>query len=195
MGVNTSYEEKELLQRVADGDEQAFTQLFNYWYPVLSTMLQRMTHSDSLTEETVQEVFLKIWTGRESLTHVNRFRPFLWVMAKHLAINAMHKSAARQLREKRYHESMDEIVVYELPEMDYHTLIDEAIEHLPLQQKRVYLMSRHQRKQQAEIAQELGISIATVKSYMQLAVAAITRHVKEKAGLGAAAVAVLKIFS
>lgn len=194
MSTIKSYNEKELLQSVSEGDETAFTQLFNEWYPLLSTLILRVTRSEMLTEEVVQDVFLKVWMGREALVYVDRFKPFLWVMAKHLAIDALRKTVARTARENRYQsEVLIENNVNDEP--DYHTLIDEAIARLPPQQQRVYLLSRQNRLKQAEIAKMMGISITTVKSYMQLSVQSITHYVKEKAGLGVAVIIILKIFS
>lgn len=194
LSTNQPYNEKELLQSVSEGDETAFARLFNEWYPLLSTLILRLTRSEILTEEIVQDVFLKVWMGREALVYVDRFKPFLWVMAKHLAIDALRKTAARHARESQYQSeflrksSADD-------EPDYHTLIDEAVARLPPQQQRVYLLSRRNRLKQAEIAKMMGISVATVKSYMQLSVHSITHYVKEKAGLGVAVIIILKIFS
>lgn len=194
MLINQPYNENELLQRISEGDETAFTELFNTWYPLLSTLILRVTRSETLTEEVVQDVFLKVWMGRESLVYVDRFKPFLWVMAKHLAIDALRKTAARSAREKLYQaELATKNDADDTP--DYHTLIDEAVAQLPPQQQRVYILSRRDRLKQAEIAERMGISISTVKSYMQLSVNSITHYVKEKAGLGMAVITVLKIFS
>lgn len=39
--------------------------LFNEWQPLLSTYVLRITRSELMAEEVVQEVFLKIWIGRD----------------------------------------------------------------------------------------------------------------------------------
>ena len=191
----TSYTEKELLLLVAKGDEAAFTHLFHTWHPLLSTFILRMTRSASLTEEVVQEVFVKIWMSREALQYVERFKPYLWVITRHHAIDALRKTATRTGHEKQYQQLLDTIQPDLSDQHDYHTMIDEAIAMLPPKQQQVYLLSRRDRMKQADIAKLMGISLATVKSYMQLAVAFITRYIKDKAGLGAVAVALLKIFS
>ncbi|UYQ95803.1 sigma-70 family RNA polymerase sigma factor [Chitinophaga horti] len=193
MTTNHLNSESELLQRIAGGDEAAFATLFNTWYPLLSTLVLRVTRSEMLAEEVVQEVFLKIWMGRESLAYVTRFKPFLWVMAKHMAVDALRKAASRVAREQAFGQGLAQTEADQEP--DYHTLIDEAVNRLPPQQQKVYLLARRDRLKQAEIAELLGISISTVKSYMQLSVNAITLYIKQKAGLGVAILSILKIFS
>ena len=45
--------------RIADGDEQAFANLFNRYYHEMFQYIFRITNSLMLTEEIVQDVFLK----------------------------------------------------------------------------------------------------------------------------------------
>ncbi|WP_315819425.1 sigma factor-like helix-turn-helix DNA-binding protein [Paraflavitalea speifideaquila] len=54
--------------------------------------------------------------------------------------------------------------INDTPEIDLGTLVDAAVEQLPPQQKKVYLLSRLERLKQEEIAHELGISLETVKN-------------------------------
>ncbi|HEY8916202.1 MAG TPA: sigma-70 family RNA polymerase sigma factor [Chitinophaga sp.] len=172
-------EEQELLKKVSAGDEAAFTVLFNLYYPLLSTHVFRITRSLPETEEIVQDVFFKIWMTRESLGNITAFRPYLWVMAKNRALNALQKTARERSNRTAY------LQEYTETEKDddlhtLHSLIDEAIHHLPPQQKKVYLLSRRQRLRQAEIAAQTGLTVPTVKKYMQLAVAAISDYIKER---------------
>lgn len=172
-------EEQVLLKKVSAGDEAAFTLLFNQYYPLLSTHVFRITRSLPETEEIVQDVFFKIWITRESLGNITAFRPYLWVMAKNRALNALQKTARERSNRTAY------LQEYTETEKDddlhtLHSLIDEAIHHLPPQQKKVYLLSRRQRLRQAEIAAQTGLTVPTVKKYMQLAVAAISDYIKER---------------
>jgi RNA polymerase sigma-70 factor (ECF subfamily) len=65
------------------------------------------------------------------------------------------------------------------------SLIEQAIEQLPPQQKKVYLLSRMDKLTYAEIAGQLNISRETVKTHIQVAVAAITKFMRShpEAGL------------
>jgi RNA polymerase sigma-70 factor (ECF subfamily) len=178
-----TYSEKELLLQVANGDERAFAVLFGQWYPLLSTLLLRITRSEIVAREVVQDVFLKIWMGREALVHVHHFKSYLWVIAKRQAIDALRRKAIRTAHETSYSETHTSTHTDPAAPADYYTLIDEAVAQLPPQQQRVYLLSRRQRLKQAEIAALMNISLATVKSYMQLAIASVTRYIRENAGL------------
>lgn len=177
--VDQFVEEQNLLSRVAAGDEAAFTQLFHRYYPLLSTHIFRITRSAEETEEIVQDVFFKIWMSRESLTGITAFRPYLWVIARNRALNALQKMARERSNRAAYTQSFTETESPDhLPQL--YSLIDEAIRQLPPQQQQVYRLGRQERLRQAEIAERMGLTVATVKKYMQLAVLSVSAYIRDK---------------
>ncbi|MDP2338450.1 MAG: sigma factor-like helix-turn-helix DNA-binding protein, partial [Bacteroidota bacterium] len=60
----------------------------------------------------------------------------------------------------------------------YHSILDEAIDHLPPQQQQVYLLSRHERLRYAEVANRMNISHESVKKYLRIANASIVAYVQ-----------------
>lgn len=172
--------EQELLQKVACGDEHAFSELFNAHYQLLATHIYRITSSVELAEEVVQDVFLKIWMSRETLSTVQNFRGYLFVISKNHALNCLRKLAKERLHQK----TIEEHAVI-LPQLEnntelseYYGLLDQAIDLLPPQQQKVYLLSRHNRLKYDEIANQMGLSRETVKKYLQGATHSITNFVQ-----------------
>jgi RNA polymerase sigma-70 factor (ECF subfamily) len=68
----------------------------------------------------------------------------------------------------------------EEPTVTRYTLLDEAIDQLPAQQRKVYLLSRYEQLTYAEISGKMNISRETVKKYIQIAIASITAFMKRK---------------
>jgi RNA polymerase sigma-70 factor (ECF subfamily) len=62
----------------------------------------------------------------------------------------------------------------------YLSLIDEAINCLSPQRKKIYLLSREQGLKYDEIADQLGISRHTVRAHIQQAVDSIVQYVKAR---------------
>ena len=71
--------DKTLLLRIAEGDEAAFTQVFNIFKNKIFTVAYKLTESQTLAEEIVQDVFLKIWLKRDKLAEVNDFSSYLFI--------------------------------------------------------------------------------------------------------------------
>jgi RNA polymerase sigma-70 factor (ECF subfamily) len=176
----TQSDEKELLVQVAQGNEFAFRRLFSAYHQRLGVHILRITHSAELAEEVVQDVFLKIWMTREALIHIDNFKAYLFVLSKNHALNCLRKVAREQMQLKELEETRIVPFNAELQETDhYYNLIDEAIDQLPPQQQKVYLMSRHSRLKYHEIAEELELSRETVKKYLQIATTSIKDYVQE----------------
>lgn len=171
--------EKELLLKVARGDEHAFNELFNAHSQHLGTHIYRITNSTELAEEVVQDVFLKIWMNRETLTTVQNFKAYLFIISKNHALNCLRKIAKERIHQKIIEENTLVLETADGAATDsYYRLLDKAIDHLPPQQQKVYLLSRHNRLKYDEIANHLGLSRETVKKYLQGATHSITNFVQ-----------------
>ncbi|PWJ58639.1 RNA polymerase sigma-70 factor (ECF subfamily) [Dyadobacter jejuensis] len=174
------YQESELLAEVSANNEAAFVRLFHQYHQLLGTFIFKITKSKELTEEVVQDVFLKIWLNRETLTEVKDFKAYLFVVSKNHALNCLKKLS----KECRLTVTLDEEIGYDLSEGklddEMYVFLDEAIDRLPAQQKRVYLLSRHERLKYNEIALKLNISKETVKKYLQLSSESISVYLRSK---------------
>lgn len=67
MNADPKFDENELLQKVACGDEKAFTELFYSWKDHLYYFTLKFTESPQQAEDLVQDVFLKLWINRNTL--------------------------------------------------------------------------------------------------------------------------------
>lgn len=170
--------EKDLLNKVAEGNEDSFRQLFSRYHQQLGSYIFRITNSVDLAEEIVQDVFLKIWMSRETLSGVNNFKAYLFVISKNHTLNCLRKLSKERMHMKCCEDDLARDHEYEDQTVDvYHSLLDEAINQLPAQQQKVYLLSRHERLRYAEVASRLNLSRETVKKYLQIATASITAYV------------------
>lgn len=161
-----------LLALVAKGDQRAFTELFDAYYKQLGEYVYKLTESIEVTEEIVQDVFIKIWLKREILAELDNFSYYLFILSKNQTLNHLRKKANDKVRQlewlKQFEEetyTIDNSSVIE----EYRILMDNAIEKLPPQQKKVYKLSREERLKHEEIAIILNISPETVKKHAKLA--------------------------
>ncbi|KQS27783.1 RNA polymerase sigma factor [Dyadobacter sp. Leaf189] len=179
--LTAMHRESEVLRRVSEGDERAFAALFNHYHQRLGMHIYRITRSEELAAEVVQDVFLKIWLNKELLAEVNNFPVYLYVISKNAALNCLKKAASESARIVDVDLHSEHFPVADTIEEDHrYLLIDEAIDLLPPQQKQVYLLSRHQRLSYAEIAAQMNISRETVKKYLQIATESISSHIRNK---------------
>lgn len=182
MLVPSTNNETHLLQQVANGDETAFSELYYRYHNTLGIYIYQLTQSRELSEEIVQDVFLKIWVGRKGLTEVNNFKAWLFIVSKNHALNSLRTLVKEQslkknwARDCQFSHITDEAALDD----DAYMLLDQAINQLPEQQKKVFILSRYRRLKYKEIAKELNLSRETVKSYLAIAVSSITKFVNSK---------------
>lgn len=176
--------DKNLCLQVSSGDEQAFKQLFNTYHQQLGAYILRLTNSTELAEEIVLDVFLKLWMNRRTLWEIQNFKAYLFVVSKNHTLNALKKVIKERLLQKEPEEHYTKQILAEVDLNQYYSLLDEAIDHLPPQQQKIYLLSRHKRLKYSEIAEKLGLSHETVKKYLQIATASITTYVNANLAAG-----------
>lgn len=178
--------EKILLSKVAEGDEHAFAELFNNYYNLLGTFIMRLTESELLTQEIVQDVFVKIWVNRSVLADVECFKAYLIVVARNHAFNSLKQIAREKIRQKEWVNTVLRLAANAADEpetINTNDLIDQAVALLPPQQKKVYLLSRREGMRQDEIAKELNVSLETVKKHMVLALRFLKNHLRTHIGI------------
>lgn len=170
-----------MLLRVSGGDETAFAQLFKLHYNQLGDFILRITESKQLTQEIVQDVFLKIWINRHALATIDCFKAYIMVVARNHAFNSLKQIARENNRKKEWANTVLHLAVNNVDnteETDTRSLLDEAVALLPPRQKSVYLLSREEGISQEGIAQKLNISHETVKKHMVLALRFLKNHLR-----------------
>lgn len=183
MPKESIYNEKELLQQVAEGSETAFRTLFDKYCQKIYVLAMYLTHSDVLSEEIVQDVFMKVWNNREQLLEIDYFNSWVRTIARNTVLNYL-RSLAREklalnkleLNENANTSSSEDILI----EKQYRQILEEAIRQLPPQQKKVYLLSRQSGLKNEDIARQLGISIHTTKEHLQRALYFIRSYLDDR---------------
>ncbi len=166
--MNTNaMDERLLLQQIADGSENAFAVLVAQKWNNIYWQALSYVKSSYHAQDIVQDVFLKIWQERHKLPGVDRFDSFLFIMARNHIISALRKKTdfplsydALEIEEKNY--LPDKI----LSQKNLAEVIAKAIEQLPQQQRRAYLLSRDQGLSHEEIAKNMQVSKEAVKKYI-----------------------------
>jgi len=179
MAVKILLDERKLLFKVAKGDQRAFRAIYDHYYDRIHAYGLHLLKSDVLAEEMLQYAFLKIWTLEEKLTKIENLESYLITVARNHALDVLRKKklTIRVNREinagwsELHNETEEEILLN-----DTRRVLDEAIELLAPQQRRVYKLCRQQGLKYEEAAKELNLSPATVQSYMKLALRALRRH-------------------
>jgi RNA polymerase sigma-70 factor (ECF subfamily) len=179
MPSDTIYNEPSILQEVAAGSEPAFRQLYDRYHNKIYTIAWRITGMESAAEDTVQDVFIKLWENRGKLPSLGNFSGWLNTITRHHIYNNLRKLAHEEqflrhllAQKPAASDTMESLAFHELK-----NLLNKAVNELTPQQKKVYLLSRTEGLSHAAIAEVMGLSPETVKSYMKDALRSIREFI------------------
>ncbi|MGX5819009.1 RNA polymerase sigma-70 factor [Chitinophaga lutea] len=169
--------ETELLQLLAAGSEEAFTELYNRYWKRLFALAAAKLGDMADAEETVQEIFVSLWNRRASLQVHTGLERYLAVSVKYRVIKAL----ARRQRER----SIDaQAPSFDLADhstqqwLDFDELqerLEALVQGLPEKCQLVYRLSREKGYSQQQIAETLHISEKTVEAHLGKAIKTL-RH-------------------
>lgn len=175
-------ENKALLNAIAQNDERAFRAVFDEYHQQLAAFVFSVTRSRELTEEIILDVFLKIWEERNTLPGLKNFTAYLFIVTRNHTLNAIRKLSQVKKKEEAVNRHLSQVEQEEFYTENYYARLDNAVDQLPQQQKKVYLL-RQQGLKNADIAYQMNISVHSVKKYQQWAIQAISRLIKTGAFL------------
>ncbi len=181
MDIDTLYSDKQLFQRVSESDEQAFSLVFDrYWPQVYGTTLH-LTKQTELARDLSQDIFIRLWENRDRLSEVANPSSYVYTLSRNLVID--------HLRRKVFTPSNTEFLLnyfqsgtatpqdkMEFRELD--DLLKKAIDALHGKVKEVFILSRDERLTHEQIAARLGISVVSSKTYIVRALQQIRKFME-----------------
>jgi RNA polymerase sigma-70 factor (ECF subfamily) len=158
----------ELFDRLRQGDETAFDEIFRAWYPSLVRTAESIARSRAVAEEIVQDVMLELWRRRESLARDTSPQAYLFQSTRNRALNHVrHERVERKVEPVLTARSdIDASAPAELVEEEIEVALRSAVAELPERCREVFELSRNSGLKYSEIAAVLGISVKTVEAQM-----------------------------
>jgi RNA polymerase sigma-70 factor (family 1) len=164
-----SNDEKELLMQLREGNAQALDYFYHQYSLRIYRKLLKMVKVETIAEELVQDVFVRIWDKRHQIDPDRSFRSYLFTIAQNLVYDLYRKVA----REER----LQEVIKEASSEMYMHVeegvflketseILNKAINNLPSQQKLVFTLCKLEGKSYEDASATLGISTSTINSHI-----------------------------
>lgn len=171
-----------LLSRIAKGDENAFSQLFERYRDKLFYYLLRHTKSPEIAEEIVTDIFMKLWLGRQLAEQIKDIGAFLHKVGYYKVMDFLRTTARHSRLRQVYLDNLNQVedptATTPFFDEELKKLLYEAINQLPPQRKRIYQLSKQEGLSHEQIATMLHLSPSTVNNSIVAATRFITSYVK-----------------
>ena len=193
MPTNIIHTETELATLTSKGDEAAFTHLYSIYQPVVFHYIKLFTQSEAITQELVQDVFLRLWDNKEKLRDAPVIKAYILRIAKNLVIDHIRHEQVKfkvlaQLRQAPQHH--DDSLAYR----QLFNLTQKAIQALPEKRKLIFRLSTEHGLSLDEIANRLQISKSVVKKQLYSATESVRNYLHHHGDVQFAAMIVTASF-
>lgn len=166
--------EREILQKLAEGDQFSFGLVFHIYYSRLYHFAFHYLNDEESAKDVVQDVLSAIWEDRAKLAEVRNLSSWLCSVTKNLCLKKIDQLKVKQKHADMLKYRQLNVIQISLNELDTSPVIfdemtrivNHTLEKLSPQSRRIFELSRYEHKKNREIAEELGISPKTVEAHI-----------------------------
>lgn len=157
--------------------------LYKRYFQPMCTHAVKFVGSREVAEDLVSEIFFQFYSNKTFLEITTSYRLYLFRTVRNRAYNYLRWDLSRKadLAEASQKSNPDEQQPDQISQFEelYHDL-EEAVNKLPIERRRIYLMQKFEGKKYREIADELHLSVKTVDVQLNRANQYIRNLLKDK---------------
>lgn len=163
--------DKQLIRQLKRDDKKSFDELFERYYDRCYAYAAALVKDTAATEDIIQNVFLKIWTGRMRLNVSKPFINYLMTSIRNESLSWLRLKANSMEKIEPHHDFRDSTpdILDHIFGTELNVQLIAAMDNMPPQRRAVFEMSRFQEMSIKEIAQKLNISPRTAERHLSLA--------------------------
>ena len=164
-----SSREQDIVSAIRNQDKDVFESLYKEHYSQLFALAFRYVRNAPAAEEIVHDVFLMIWKKAEQLTIQHSIKSYLYKSVVNTSLNYIKKEKTQREKQDVYMKVSSKDAQDKDQEDQQEALLlslENAIEILPPKCREVMYLSRFGKLKQQEIADQMQISVKTVKNHL-----------------------------
>ncbi len=172
--------DEELLKRVADGDQEAFYQLYRDTDRTIYSFILSILKNPQDAEEVMQETYLKVWTNASSYQSQGKPLAWMFTIARNLCYMRFRdqKHQADVGLDELNGEEMGEVCL-PLEQMADAIVLKAALSILKEDERQIVLLHASAGLKHREVAAGLQMPLATVLSKYNRAMKKLQQYLRE----------------
>lgn len=173
---------EEILAALKKGEKNAFKMFFSEYYNVLVLFAVGILKDVDAAEDVVQDCFVNVWENRRFEKLSDGLDRYMFHLVKNATLNDLRGTQRRELRHEKVMAEVvpnDETVGKEEQWKELEILYA-AINRLPVERRRVFMMVCAEGMKYQDVADVLGISINTVRTQMGRSIKYLRANLKSQ---------------
>lgn len=162
-----------------NSDREAFAELFDETYDSLHRYAAYITRDGDVAADILQDVYLKLWTVRDTIDPDRSLRAFMYQMVRNHSLNhqrQVKRHRSEELDAEHPSVSIDSLNEEQLDATDLGERIHRWIDDMPTRRREAFMLSRYEGLSHDEIASMMDLAPKTVNNHIVLAL----QHIREK---------------
>lgn len=175
-----------LVQRIAAGDQQAYTEVYEAYYPEMLKAALRILKMNASAEDVCNDVFVQLWQKRESLASVQSLPQYLLTSVRNRSINVLKSLSRDKQARENISRSFSGAAIdteHQVLDREYIAFVRQELDALPARAREVFLMCRDAGYSYEKTASQLGISRNAVKHHMVFVMKKLRGFIEKDLGI------------
>ncbi|MFZ0077349.1 RNA polymerase sigma factor [Exiguobacterium undae] len=169
--------DESLYHEMRSGDELALEALYEKYERLLFSFAHRFTNNDRLSEEVIQEVWMKIWNGRVDFnTDKGKFSSWILTITRNAALDCLRREKRQPTIEVEERDGgFDEPVERTVIERETASEVRNAVSELKPDQQELIELVYFKGLTQQQISDQLNLPLGTVKTRIRSAIQSLRK--------------------
>ena len=180
--MNNDYSDNSILvEHLKKGDEDAYAYLMDTYYHKLCVYAKSLSRDIYISEDIVQNIFLRVWEQRNKLKDIYPIKSYLYQSVYNEFINQYRKKSNLMSVENEYVNNLNTILEEDDRDLTkLMALVKLEIQNLPPKCKKIFIMGKQEGLTYLEISEHLNVSFRTIENQMSKAFSIIREKVGDK---------------
>lgn len=171
------------------GGKESFSDIYEYFFPLLSDYGARLYKDDELVKDCIHDLFIKLWVNRENLSQTTCIKPYLFVALRSIILNKVIKIRRMSLRADQamainsmdiYNDTVEDFIITADEEMIKKKRIRDAMNSLTNRQKKTIFLRFYLGLEYPEIASVMQVSLKASYKIVGRAILSMRKYFKDE---------------
>lgn len=177
------FTDKFIWKSLKEGDLNAFSVLFESYYPQLHSYGLKISKDVAITEDSLQDFFIYIYEHRENLSDLETIAPYLFTSYKRFLLKMMKKNAKLKYIDFSEETIVDvkftpeELMTNQETEIFQNKNLSNLLNKLPKRQKEAIYLKYYSGLKATEISEIMGINYQSVVNTLHKAIKSLKEEI------------------
>jgi RNA polymerase sigma-70 factor (ECF subfamily) len=183
-----SFSDIQIMSKVGEFDSKALEELYDRYSPILYSLIKKIVEDKTKAEEVLVDVFVIVWESKNT-SNIPADNVYTWLitLARNKAVDIKRRDENPEEGMPEYNDDYEDYFIIpklstSIDPLDLNKALsvkdnfEEALNKLTDAQNFVLYLAYYEGKSQSEIAKQLNIPVATVKSKIKLSLSNLKQN-------------------